>query len=72
MSTTTDTKPQPTPGYSYRIAIWFATTKRGQKTAYYWSFLAMRAIRVPLADAEIWAATDAADVIAGHPFKPEN
>jgi len=62
--------PAKTPGYNHRIAIWFQTTRRGQRTAWYWSFAAFRAIRLPLADAELMAATDTADVIPCHPFKP--
>lgn len=60
----------PTPGYGYRIAIWFKTTRSGQRTAYFWSFRAMRAFRLPLAEAELLVAADAADVIDGHPFRP--
>jgi len=60
----------PTPGYSYRIAIWFQVTRRGERTAWYWSYAAFRAIRLPLADAELMQATDTADVIDGHPFRP--
>lgn len=56
-----------TPGYNYRLDIWFATDRCGRKVAYYFSFGAGRAIRVSLADAELWAATDLATVIPGHP-----
>jgi hypothetical protein len=69
MSTTASTQ-APTPGYSHRLAIFFATTRRGQRVAYRWSWFQIRAFRVPLADAEIWQATDAADVLPGHPLKP--
>lgn len=58
-----------TPGYSYRLGIWFQTTKRGQRTAYYWSFPAMRAIRIGVTEAELFVATDKADLLAGHPMK---
>lgn len=58
-----------TPGYATRIDIWFTTDRRGRKTAYRWSFGAGRAIRVPLADAELWAASDLANVLASHPLK---
>lgn len=60
----------PTPGYSCRLDIWFQTDKRGRKTAYRWSYAAFRAIRIPLADAEIMAATGTASVLDGHPFRP--
>jgi len=59
-----------TPGYSYRITIFFQTDRRGRKVAYYFSFLAGRAIRLPLADAELMAATGTADVTCCHPTKP--
>lgn len=58
-----------TPGYSYRIGIWFQTTKRGQRVAYYWSYDAGRAIRISLTDAELLIATNQADQHPGHPLK---
>jgi hypothetical protein len=58
-----------TPGYDHRINIWFQTTKRGQRVAYYWSYAAGRAIRIGLADAELFIATERADQVSGHPFK---
>ena len=63
-------KPAPTPGYSYRITIWFSTDKRERKIAHYWSFPAFRAIRLSLADAEIMAATGTADVTCCNPTMP--
>jgi hypothetical protein len=56
-----------TPGYNTRVEIFFATDKRGRKVAYYMSF--GRAIRMSLANAELFVATDAADLLPGHPFK---
>jgi hypothetical protein len=60
----------PTPGRNFRLDIWFSTDRAGRKIAHYWSYRAGRAIRLPLADAEIWAVTDAANVLPGHPWKP--
>ena len=65
-----DTAPAPTPGYNCRLTIWFQVTRRGQRTAWYWSYGAFRAIRLPLADAELMKAAGMADVIPGHPFRP--
>jgi hypothetical protein len=57
-----------TPGYNCRLQIYFAV--QGEtRVAYRWSWRAMRAIRVPLADALLWKANDLADVIPGHPLK---
>ena len=64
------TRPAPTPGYSRRLTIFFAANARGQRVAYRWCGLACRAIRIPLADAEIMRATDTADVICCHPLRP--
>ena len=58
-----------TPGYAHRLSIWFKTTKRGQRTAWYFSTLAGRAIRVGLADAELFIAQGQADRIDGHPLQ---
>lgn len=58
-----------TPGYGYRLRIWFTTDRRGKRTAYYWSYLTGRAIRLPYADAEIMRATGTADVICCHPLR---
>jgi hypothetical protein len=58
-----------TPGYTHRLSIWFQNTKTGKRRAYYFSTLAGRAIPLPLADAELFIATDQADQIQGHPFK---
>lgn len=33
--------------------IWFKTTRKGTRTAWYYSYPAMRAIRMPLIDAEL-------------------
>lgn len=60
----------PTPGYAVRLTIFFATDRLGRQVAYRFSWAAMRAIRVPLADALIWKAGDMAAVIPGHPLKP--
>jgi hypothetical protein len=66
---TTATK---TPGYNTRLGVWFATTRTGRRTAWYFSFGAMRAIRVSITDAEIWIAGDLADQACGHPLRPHN
>jgi hypothetical protein len=58
-----------TPGYRVRLMIFFKVEGE-TRVAYRWSPLAMRAIRVPLADALLWKAGDLADVIPGHPLKP--
>ena len=63
-------KPTPTPGYNCRLTIFFATQRGGRKVAYYWAASAFRAIRLPLADAEIMRATGTADVICCHPMRP--
>lgn len=70
--TATRTAVTKTPGYNTRLAIWFATTRTGRRVAYYFSFAAMRAIRVPIADAEFWIAGDLADQTCGHPLRPHN
>lgn len=64
-ATATQTK---TPGYSYRLGIWFQTTKTGKQTAYYWNYGAGRAVRISLAAAELFIATEQAD-LAGHPLR---
>ena len=58
--------PTKTPGYNCRLCIWFDTTKSGKTIAYYWSF--GRAIRIGLADAELFLAAEQADRIHGHPM----
>ncbi len=68
--TTPATAVRPTPGYNCRLTIWFQNTRKGQRTAWYWSYGAFRAVRLPLAEAELMKATDTADVIPCHPFKP--
>jgi hypothetical protein len=60
----------PTPGYNCRIDIWFSTTRRGQKIAHYWCHSAFRAIRLPLAAAELFIAQDQANLLPGHPWRP--
>jgi hypothetical protein len=68
VNATAETQPQPTPGYNCRLMIYFAV--QGEtRVAYRWSPRAMRAIRVPLADALIWKAGDMADVLPYHPLK---
>lgn len=58
-----------TPGYNYRISIFFKTDRNGRKVAYHWSGRQMRAWRMPLADAEMFLAQDLADQIDGHPMQ---
>lgn len=70
MTATTVAAPATTPGFNHRIDIWFSTDRRGRKLAHYWSYAAFRAIRFPLADAELFIAQDQATEIPGHPFKP--
>lgn len=71
-ATATDSEPaaSTTPGYSSRLRIWFTTTGSGRRTAWYYSWPAQRAIRVSVADAELWLAADLADRSCGHPLKP--
>lgn len=57
-----------TPGYSYRIEIWFKTDRRGRRTAWYYSYAAMRAIRIGLEDAELFIAQDQAGHVTGSPL----
>lgn len=64
-----DTAAAPTPGYNTRLDIYFSVDRRGRKMAHYWSWRAMRAIRMPLLDAELFVATDQATEIPGHPLK---
>lgn len=66
---TTGTRTARTPGYTHRLEIWFASDKRGRKAAWYFSTLAGRALRVPLAEAELMAATGTADVTCCHPLR---
>jgi hypothetical protein len=68
--TASTTAQAPTPGYNHRLDIWFQTDKRGRKTAYRWCYGAFRAVRIPLDEAEIMAATGTASVLDGHPFRP--
>lgn len=49
--------------------IWFKNDKNNRKRAYYYSTRAGRAIPVPLADAELWIATNASTQVDGHPFQ---
>jgi hypothetical protein len=63
MDTTTKT-----PGYNCRLSIWFKNDRNGRQVAYYFSYGACRAIRISLADAQLFIAQDQADQIAGHPF----
>jgi hypothetical protein len=63
-------KPNNTPGYNIHLEVWFATMRNGRKVAYYWSYGAFRAIRMSLADAELFVSTGQATEIPGHPFKP--
>ncbi|HEU4540320.1 MAG TPA: hypothetical protein VFR23_04260 [Jiangellaceae bacterium] len=58
-----------TPGYNRRLGIFFQANKNGQRVAYYWSFGAGRAIRMSLANAELFIATDQADLLPGHPIR---
>lgn len=57
-----------TPGYNTRLSIYFTTTRKGQRVAFRYSWLQMRAFRMPLAEAELLIATDQADQIDGNPF----
>jgi len=60
---------KPAPGYAYRLTIFFTADRRGRKVAYHFSCLAGRAIRLPLADAELMQATGTADVTCCHPLR---
>lgn len=61
-----------TPGYNTRLGIWFATDRKGRRVAWHFCWRAQRAIRVSVADAELWIAGDLADQTCGHPLKPHN
>lgn len=63
------TKPH-TPGYNHHLEIWFKVDGNGRKTAWFWSRLAFRAFRLPLANAELFVAQGQATKVDGHPFKP--
>ena len=58
-----------TPGFNCRLQIFFSTNKNGQRQAFRWSFMQFRAIRMPLADAEMFLANETADLLPGHPLK---
>lgn len=49
--------------------IWFTTTRKGQRRAFYYSLRQFRAFPMPLAEAELLIATGAAVEIPGNPFK---
>lgn len=66
------TTTQNTPGYNRHLEIFFATDKRGNRRAYYWSTGQMRSFPLPLADAEIMQATGTADVLCCKPFQPRH
>ncbi len=61
--------PAHTPGFNCRISIFFQNDRKGRRVAYRWSRAAMRAIRMSLADAELFIAQGQADQIPGHPLK---
>lgn len=59
----------PTPGYHYRLEIWFDINKAGKRIAHHWSPRQGRAFRMPLAEAELLIAQGHADEIEGHPMR---
>ncbi len=59
-----------TPGFNRRLQVFFSHDKHGRKTAFRWSPLQMRALRMKVADAEAFVAQDQADLLDGHPHKP--
>ena len=59
-----------TPGFNCRLAVFFSHDKHGRKTAFRWSWMQMRALRMKVADAEMFVANDTADLLDGHPLKP--
>lgn len=69
-TTTTPAKLPNTPGYNCRLAIWFTTTRAGKPRAWYIGRRSMRAFPLPLADAKIMQATETAEVLCCHPWKP--
>jgi len=69
-ATTTAGRPAPTPGYNSRLTIFFTTSARGRRLAWYWSPVQLRAFRLPLDAAEIMRATETADVVCCHPLRP--
>ena len=48
--------------------IWFTTTRKGQRRAFYYSFRQFRAFPMPLAEAELLIATGQAVEIPGNPW----
>lgn len=57
-----------TPGYNTRLEVFFQTTARGKRRAYYWDARQFRAFPMPLDKAELFVATGQVDVLPGHPF----
>jgi hypothetical protein len=49
--------------------IWFTTTRTGTRRAYYWSYLAFRALPLPLTEAELLIATGNATQLPSNPWK---
>jgi hypothetical protein len=62
---TTKTK---TPGYNTRLNIYFKTNVKGQRAAYRFDWTQFRAFRMPIAEAEMWIATEQADLLDGNPM----
>ena len=58
-----------TPGYNCRIGIFFDLDKRGRRIAYRWSRRGLRAIRMPLGEADMLIASGEADHLSYHPIK---
>lgn len=50
-----------TPGFNIRLTIRIKTNKSGRKIAQRWSPRALRWVPMPLADAELFLATNQAD-----------
>jgi hypothetical protein len=65
MTTTQATK---TPGFDMHIEVWFSVDHSGRRVAHHFSRNAFRAVRIPLADAELFVATGQATEVSGHPF----
>jgi hypothetical protein len=59
-------QPAVTPGFQARVRIFFQAQGETQ-AAYRMATHVKVAVRVPLADAQRWAANDEADVIPGFP-----
>lgn len=52
-----------------RLEIWFTTSRKGAKRAYFFSYPLLRAMPMPLAKAELLIAQGQADLLPANPWK---